>query len=353
MARIFTGAVILELIEIDGSFGEGGGQILRTALSLSCLLNKPFRIFNIRKGRKKPGLMPQHIVSVKAAAQLSGAEVIGVKQGSMELLFRPNIIKGGDFSFDIGTAGSACLVLQTILPSMVFSNTRASVMIKGGTHVPFSPSFNYISEVFVPTLRGIGITLKMDIESYGFYPIGGGLIRAEVSPCGKINPIRIIERGRIREIRGYSCVANLPLSIAERQREAFIKGIGPLGIPLNIELMNVASPGQGTFLFVKVLSENAIAGFASLGAKGKRAETVGEEAAKEVLRYLETDAALDPHLPDQIVLYLSLCKEESVITTSSITEHLLTNLWVIGRFTDFRYAIEGDKGRPGLIRINP
>lgn len=340
------------MIEIDGSFGEGGGQILRTALSLACLLKKPFRIFNIRKGRKKPGLMPQHIVSVKAAAELSGARIKGAEYGSMELIFQPKEISGGSYHFDIGTAGSTCLVFQTILPSLISSDVRSFVTARGGTHVPFSPSFNYISEVFLPILEKMGIMVSVSIENYGFYPIGGGLIRADIFPAHKINPLMVKDKGKIKEIRGYSCVANLPMSIAERQRDAFVARLEPYGLPMNIELLSVPSPGHGTFIFVKTISEYAIAGFTSLGAKGKRAETVGLEAADEVIRYLQTDGALDPHLPDQIALYLALCEERSVISTSMITEHLLTNLWVISRFINLRYSVEGDKGKPGLIRIN-
>lgn len=343
-----------ELIEIDGSFGEGGGQILRTALSLSCLLNKPFYIFNIRKGRKKPGLMPQHLASIKAVATLSGAEMKGAELGSMELLFKPGLIRGGNLFFDIGTAGSASLVLQTILPSLIYSYPaiKSDITIRGGTHVPLSPSFNYVSEVFVPVLNKIGISLKVDIVDYGFYPKGGGLIKAKVLQGNVIRPLKILGRGKVIEIRGYSCVANLPLSIARRQRDAFMKRIDSEGLLVDIKLLDVRSPGQGTFLFAKVISENSIAGFTSLGARGKRAEMVGEEAAEEVLGYLRTDAAFDPHLPDQIVLYLALCKEESIITTSSITNHMLTNLWVIGKFIDFRFSIRGEKGGPGMVRIN-
>lgn len=342
----------MELIEIDGSFGEGGGQILRTALSLSCLLKRPFRIFNIRKGREKPGLMPQHIVSVRAAERLSGAETSGVEKGSTELVFIPGEVKGGDFFFDIGTAGSACLVLQTILPSLLFSGVRASITIRGGTHVPFSPSFDYISHVFVPALEKIGIMVEVNIENYGFYPKGGGIIKAWINPGSRIKPLNLVDRGKVLRLEGSSSVANLPVSIADRQRQSFLNKIGCPGFPVDIQLSTVPSIGQGTFLFVKVISENVVAGFTSLGARGKRAETVGEELAEDVMRYLKTDGAFDPHLPDQLVLYLALCKEKSTITTSAITDHLLTNLWVIGRFIDLEYTIEGNKGEPGLIGIH-
>jgi len=345
------------MIEIDGSYGEGGGQILRTALSLSCLLKKPFRIFNIRKARKKPGLMPQHLTSVRAAQLLSDAEVMGDHTGSTELSFSPREVKGGDFFFDIGTAGSTSLVLQTIIPSLVFSKEKTTVTLKGGTHVPYSPSFNYLSGVFASFLKRIGIEIQFTIESYGFYPRGGGKVRADIFPAKEIKPLRIEERGNILMLKGYSGVGNLPLSIAERQRNAMLEKIysqiKDLKCPVDIEPLNVSTPGQGTFIFIQSESENSIAGFTSLGERGKRAESVGEDAASEFLQYYSTDAALDPHISDQIVLYLSICRDESVFTTSCITEHLMTNLWVIGLFHEYRYFIEGETGKAGIVKINP
>jgi RNA 3'-terminal phosphate cyclase (ATP) len=379
------------MIEIDGSYGEGGGQILRTALSLSCLFKKPFRIFNIRKARKKPGLMPQHLTCVRAAQLLSNAEVTGDQKGSTELVFSPDEVKGGDFYFDIGTAGSTSLVLQTLIPAIVFSkiiNTppfppllkrgereflkeKTTIILKGGTHVPFSPSFHYLVCVFATFLKMIGIDLQLAIDSYGFYPKGGGKVRADIFPIKNIKTLNIMERGRILRLRGYSGVGNLPLSIAERQRNALLKSLMTHGFtekqlvippfpPLekggkggfDIELLDVPTPGQGTFIFLQSESENSIAGFTSLGERGKRAEVVGEEAAIEFLRYFSTNAALDSHISEQIVLYLSICKEESVFTTSCITQHVLTNLWVIGLFHEFRYFVEGEIGEAGKVKIN-
>lgn len=344
------------MIEIDGSFGEGGGQILRTAISLSCLFNKPFRIFNIRKGRKKPGLMPQHLTSVRAAQLLSHADVEGDHSGSMELVFSPEEVEDGNFFFDIGTAGSTMLVLQTLIPALIFSKEKATVILKGGTHVPFSPSYHYVNEVFLPFLERLGIRIKSFIESYGFYPKGGGKIRAELFPAQEVKPLRIVKRGKVLGLKGYSGIGNLALSISERQKNALLEkiryGIRDLGCPLDIELLNVSTPGEGTFVFLKAESENSIAGFTSIGERGKKAEAVGEEAAAEFLQYYSTDAALDPHLPDQIVLYLSICREESAFTTSRITQHLITNLWVISLFHEFRCSVEGEIGKPGKVRIN-
>jgi RNA 3'-terminal phosphate cyclase (ATP) len=343
-----------EIIEIDGSFGEGGGQILRTALSLSCLLNRPFRIFNIRKGRKKPGLMPQHLACVKAMELLSGAKVQGASIGSMELYFKPGEVKPGNFFFDIGTAGSTMLVLETMFPCLAFSDKKSVVTLKGGTHVPFSPSFHYVREVFCEFLKRTGIKSTLTIERFGFYPKGGGLIRAEIEPAKRINNIRLLERGRLLKIRGLSCVANLPLSIAERQREQFIKTISP-AIPsqldIEIEVLSASSPGTGTFIHITAQFENSIAGFTALGERGKKAEAVGEEAGTAFLRYYGTDGALDPHLSDQITIYLSLAQGVSEFSTSEITRHLLTNLWVLNKFTGLAYKISGEEGRPGIINL--
>jgi len=344
------------IIEIDGSFGEGGGQILRTALSLSCLLEKPFRICNIRRGRARPGLMPQHLAAVRAAQHLARAEVSGDAAGSAELSFLPRRAEGGEFTFDIGTAGSISLVLQTIFPPLLFCRVKSRVILIGGTHVPFSPSFQYLAEIFAPFLRKLGFEVRLNIDAYGFYPRGGGRVRAEIWPAGKGTPLQTRERGKLVRFDGCSAVGNLPLSIAGRQKVACLATIHA-GIPAlrnlpSIDLRNVPTPGQGTFVFLRSESENSLAGFTSLGARGRRAEAVGEEAAREFLAHFGTDAALDPHLADQIVLYLSLCEEESLFTTSCITRHLLTNLRVIGLFHEFSYAIDGEMGEPGTVRIN-
>lgn len=343
------------MIEIDGSFGEGGGQILRTALSLSCLRKKPFRIYNIRRNRKKPGLMPQHLVCIKAAQLISGAEVSGDNLGSTELLFKPNEVKGGDFLFDIGTAGSTSLVLQTLIPSLIFSDTKSTITLKGGTHVPFSPSYDYVAYVFLSLLKEMGLRVDTKIESYGFYPKGGGRIKADIYPAKDLAPLNITERGNIKALTVYSGVGNLPLLIAERQRDALlntlVSNIKDIKFTVNTELMNVQTPAQGTFVYLHAKTENSVAGFTSLGERGKKAELVGEEAAAEFISYYFSGAAFDQHLADQIVLYLSMAKSESVFTAARITEHLITNLNIISMFHEFQYKIEGEKGSPGTVKI--
>ncbi len=339
------------MIEIDGSFGEGGGQVLRTSLSLSCLLKKPFRILNIRKKRKRPGLMPQHLMGIQSLKLISDARVEGDSAGSTELLFEPKEVKAGDYFFDIGTAGSTSLLLQAILLPLIFAKNKSFLSLKGGTHVPFSPPFHYISQVFIPILHKLGIEVKAKIESYGFYPKGGGKVIVEIKPAEVIKSTNFLERGKIKGVHGFSGVGNLPLSIAERQRDAALKILASQGVEAEIETLSVPTPGQGTFIFLEALTDNCIAGFSSLGERGKKAEVVGEEAAHNFLDYYSTSACLDHHLSDQIVLYLSVARGESSFTTSEISGHLLTNLWVVEKFLGIHYRVEGEIGKPGRVTI--
>lgn len=345
------------MIEIDGSYGEGGGQILRTALSLSCITGKPFRIVDIRKGRARPGLMPQHLASVRAAQTIAGAEVEGAAPGSTAISFVPRSVSGGEFEFHIGTAGAVTLVLQTIIPPLICADRPSVVTLTGGTHVPFSPSVHYVAEVFAPALRLIGGDVRLTIESYGFYPRGGGRIRAEIRPARQFRALTLHSPGEVRRITGYSGVGNLPADIAARQRSAALaaleQGLGESFRPPGINLVDAPGPGQGTFIFLLAETPPVTAGASSLGSRGKPAETVGSEAAAELCNHLATGAALDPHLADQVVPFLALCREESSFTTSRITRHLLTNLWVSDLFAPIRYQVAGEEGTPGRVTISP
>ncbi len=341
----------METVEIDGSFGEGGGQILRTALSLSCITGRSLKLFNIRKGRKKPGLMPQHITCVNAAAKICNSEVRGNEKGSTELNFIPGKVKSGDYFFDIKTAGSCSLVLQTLIPPLVFADRPSRVKIRGGTHVPFSPTYHYIAEVFLPVLNKIGIRTESFINRYGFYPKGGGEVYFRIFPVEKIKGLSVISRGELLSLQGYSGVSKLPISIAERQRDPVLRELSPLSA--DVQILDVSSFGEGTFIFLKGEYENILTGFSSLGKKGKPAEDVGKEVADRFINFYKTSACLEPHLADQIVIYLGFAHENSSFTTSSITQHLITNLWVIEKFLHIRYEIKGAIGLEGRVELRP
>jgi RNA 3'-terminal phosphate cyclase (ATP) len=349
----FTRLIEGFVIEIDGGFGEGGGQIIRTALSLSVLLNAPFHMTNIRKNRPKPGLRAQHLAAVRAAKEISGGQVEGDEIGSEHFSFTPAKPKGGSYRFEIGTAGATPLVLQTLLPPLVFADVPSRLSLSGGTHVPISPPFHYIEEVFLPVLGELGVRARVSITTYGFYPRGGGQIEAEIVPLGtgRLNPFVSPTEKAVWAVRGTSAVANLPLSIAERQKQAALVALRRVAVGVEIENLSVPSPGAGTFLFLKAQGGACRAGFSSIGIRGKRAEVVGAEAATALLEYYHGEGCVDPHLADQLVIYQALAEGEGSFTTTAITQHLLTNLTVIKRFLDIDYRVEGTAGTPGRVMI--
>lgn len=329
------------MVEIDGSYGEGGGQILRTALGLSALLGRPFRIYAIRKARQKPGLMPQHLAAVRAAAEVTGARVAGAEPGSTEVVFEPGEARPGAYAFDIGTAGSTSLLAQSLLPPLFFAPGESSLTIRGGTHVPMSPPFHYLRDVFLPALERLGLHGRAEMESCGFYPRGGGKVSFWTEPAREARAVEFTGRGKLLLIKGLSAVANLPMHIANRQREGLLRALaGIKDAPVEIEAVEVPSPGRGTFVFFAAVFENSVAGFSALGQRGKRAEAVAEEAASEFLAYHASGACLEPHLADQLALYMGLARGESRFTVSALTSHLRTNLAVVEKFLPVSHEVD-------------
>lgn len=345
------------MVRIDGSFGEGGGQILRTSLALSCVLGKPMEITNIRMARKNPGLQPQHLTAVKAAAAIARAEVQGAELSSTTLRLLPNRTIGGTYRFDVaekkGSAGSASLVLQTILLPLCFTDQASLVTVQGGTHVPWSPSFHYLQSIVAPLLSCLGVRAEYSIASWGWYPIGGGQVSVRTTPAPLLLPLIAVDRGRLLRVSGISAVSNLPGHIATRQRDRALAILGRQGIDASIEVLSAPSIGKGSFLFLAAEFEHLPAGFGSLGAIGKRAEEVADDACSGLLFHLRAQGALDPHLADQVVPWLAFCQGPSEFTTSRVTQHLLTNLWVVRQFMDIDVRVEGSEGEEGRILIRP
>jgi RNA 3'-terminal phosphate cyclase (ATP) len=344
-------------LQIDGNYGEGGGQILRTTLSLSCILKKPVEIINIRKGRKIPGLQPQHLTSVYACKKISNAIVDGDSLQSLSLRFSPQEITGGEFTFDVAekkrSAGSTSLVLQTLFLPLSHSPINSKIKVLGGTHVPWSPPFNYLAEVFVPMLKKIGIDIALEIEKWGYYPKGGGEVLCTIHPASKFSSFSLTERGRLIGLSGISVISNLPDHIAERQKNHALKILKDKGFSPEIKIFQAPSIGQGTFFFLRAEFENSVAGFSALGEIGKRAEKVAEEACEEFLQFMQTQGAVDPHLADQLVPYLASAEGTSTFTVSKITEHLLTNIWVVKQFVPTEILVEGKEGEQTKVTITP
>lgn len=340
------------MIHIDGAQGEGGGQVLRTSLTLAVLTQKPVHITAIRANRSKSGLRPQHLTAVEAAAAVSNARVQGAQTGALELTFEPGPVRPGSFRFDIQTAGATSLVLQTIFLPLSTAAEPSTVAIIGGTHVPWSPCFHYLDWSWLPALADIGFNAALKLKLAGFYPPGGGRLQALIRPAREIVPLTRPDRGRLLGVRGLSAVANLPTHIAQRQRKQARRRLEGLG-RVEIETAEIEARSPGTFLALLAEFEHGRGCFFGLGRKGKPAERVADEAANALLSFLKTDGAVDQYLADQLLVPLAFARGESRFRTAAVTRHLLTNAAVIEAFLPGSIAIEGALGASGTVRITP
>ena len=347
-----------DLLEIDGAMGEGGGQVLRSTLTLSILTGRPIFIRNIRMNRSKHGLLAQHLKSVDAAAAVSKAQVEGAALGSTSLTFRPSTIHSGRYKFDINTAGATSLVFQTIFLPLSRASAASSVIITGGTHVRWSPCYHYLALHWLPYIQRMGFDVDIELNTAGFYPQGGGRIDTVIRPVTNITPLTLVGRGRLIRIRGISAVANLNREIAERQKRQALERLasisGKLGQPeVQIKINEIPSSTKGTVLLLLAEFENGSACYYGLGELGKPAERVADEAVEALLAFLETDASIDQYLADQLLLPLSLADGPSLLHTSLVTQHLMTNADIMRLFLPVNISIDGDRGKPGIIRIDP
>ena len=339
------------MLTIDGSMGEGGGQVLRASLALSILTRTPIHLYNIRAGRSKPGLQPQHLQSVLAAAAICAGQTRGAALHSRELFFEPGEVHAGRYRFDIGTAGSAPLVLQTVFLPLARAKDSSTLTITGGTHVPHSPCYHYLERQWLPTLQGLGFWARLSLEKAGFYPQGGGVIQAQLRPAQAITPLDRLSPGPLRQVRGITAAVNLDPDIAKRQKLQALRRLEPLCRDSKIETVELASPGKGTLLLVQGEFEQASCCYFGLGAIGKRAEQVADEAVDAFAAFLASGGAVDEYLADQLVLPLALASGPSRYRTARVTLHLLTQAALIPLFLPVRVEIDAPEGQPGTVFV--
>ena len=348
-------------VEIDGSFGEGGGQILRTSLTLSALTGRPVRVHNIRAGRSRPGLRPQHMAAVHAVGAVCQARVSGCEVGASALTFEPTAApQAGAYSLDVSrlagtaSAGSVTLVFQAVWLALARLPRPSTVELIGGTHVPWSPPHHYISQVYLPTARRVGFRAEAELLRWGWYPRGEGRISATIpgaQGAPDTAPLALEERGRLEGVWVLSAASNLPDHIVQRQADAAVARLRSRRIKAQAERVSGDSVGVGTMTMVLAQYQHAVAGFSAYGRLRYPAERVAQDAVAAFEAYHASRAAVDPHLADQLLLPLALTQGTSVYTCSEVTRHLLTNAWVIQQFLPRDIVVEGREGEPGRVAV--
>lgn len=336
------------MIEIDGSMGEGGGQIPRTALALSLLEQQPLRLRHIRAGRDPSGLRPQHKTVVEAAAAIGDATVSGASVGSTTLTFAPEGVQPGTYHFDVGTAGSAVLVFQTVLPPLLTAQRSSRITVVGGTHVRSAPPFEFFAQTFLPVVERMGPVCRAEMDRPGFYPKGGGQCSLEVTPVARLDPLDLTQRGREQRRRARVLLANLPRHIAERELETLREHL-PDGV--DEEIVDTPSTrGAGNALLIELQFEHVTEVVSAIGEKGRPAESVAQAAAQAARTYLGADAPVGAHLADQLLLPLAMGGGQ--FRTGTLTPHFHTNAAVIGQFFGDPLSLRAEKSS-WVVESNP
>ncbi|MBO3799567.1 MAG: RNA 3'-terminal phosphate cyclase [Candidatus Brockarchaeota archaeon] len=351
---------MVETLEIDGSMGEGGGQVLRTAVALSALLKKPVKVFNIRAKRSNPGLRPQHLAAVKAVASLTGARVEGLSVGSSQILFFPDEVKASDIELDVGTAGSISLVLQAMMPVLAFSKREVVLVLKGGTDNPRAPPIDYVREVLAKNLSRMGYFVDVSVERRGFYPRGGGIVRFKSKPVERLKPLLITDFPGLKSVKIFVYSSRLPRHVAERIAGSAASQIrSRLKVEPAIEYEVLSGeernasldPGCG-ILIIGTLEDDMVFASSALGERGKPSEKVGSEAVSEFIRQVEHRAPADRNLADQLVVYTALADGVSELRTHEVTLHTLTTIRLVELFLPVRFEVYGEVGFPGGYRVS-
>ncbi len=336
-----------KMIVIDGSTGEGGGQILRSALGLSLVSGKPFQIRNIRANRKKPGLMRQHLTAVQAAAEIGTCKIDGAIIGSTELFFTPDKIKAGNYHFSIGTAGSCTLVFQAILPALLMTDMSSEVVLEGGTHNPMAPPFDFLETTFLPLLGQMGIKIHATLERPGFFPAGGGKLRIAVTPAKELKPFDVCAFSKT-SLSAKAVCAQLPGHIAKRELNVIAKKLHLADADL--DQIQLEDYGPGNILTIMVRSEQLTETFTGFGQKNRSAEKVASQTVREVTNYLSNRAPVGPYLADQLLIPMALVGSGSFVTGKP-TEHTLTNIEVIQKFLEVTFNLKQLDSKRWEIRV--
>jgi RNA 3'-terminal phosphate cyclase (ATP) len=339
------------IVTIDGSHGEGGGQVLRSSLALSLVTGRPLVIEHIRARRKKPGLMRQHLTAVEAAAQIGRAEVTGAALGASRLEFRPCGVAPGDYTFRVGTAGSATLVLQTVLPALLLAEGASDLALEGGTHNPLAPPWDFLAQTYLPLVRRMGPAVETRLVRPGFYPAGGGRFTVHVQPARQLARLDLMERGELLDRHVRALVANLPRHIAQRECQTIAKKGGWGDARFSIEEV-ADSRGPGNVVLIELQFENVTEVFAAFGQIGVRAETVALRAFGEARSYLDAGVPVGSHLADQLVLPLGigapLGSGGGIFRTMALTQHAMTHLDLLRRFLEISITVE-QAGRDDVV----
>ena len=344
------------MITIDGSQGEGGGQIVRSSLALSLVTGKPITIEKIRAKRSRPGLMRQHLTAFLAAAEIGNADVEGDSIGSSKVAFHPHELLPGDYTFNIGTAGSTMLVLQTVLPALMVADGTSTIVLEGGTHNPFAPPFDFLQRSYAPLVERLGPRIEMTLERPGFYPAGGGRAVVAIKPARQLNSLNLVERGDLIRRSVRATVSNLPRQIGERECRRVINRLDWDHDCGTVDEFQKAR-GPGNALIVEIESQHVTEVFTSFGEKGRPAEAVAEKCVKQVRRYLKGDAPVGEYLADQLILPLAIGASQGTgggrFRTLSLSDHSTTHLEVVQRFLDIRVEVEEKNHDDAIVSIFP
>lgn len=336
---------------IDGSFGEGGGQLSRYAVALAAITGRAIHLQNIRAKRSKPGLMPQHLTALKAVAAVSGGVLEGAELKATEIRFQPGRIAGGAYQFDVTTAGGVVLVLQALLPVVLHADGPVRIAIIGGTDLKKSPPLDYFQLVFLPWLARMGVKVRIEAVRHGYYPRGGGMLELVVHPCQDLKPIVAETPGPLRLIRGISHVARLPMHIPERMSASagnLLTEFGPVRIDVKV-LDDAESFGTGGAIVLAAETERSILGAAAVARRGVLAEQIGQEAGQALRAELEAGAAVDIHAADQLLIYAAQAKGRSLLAVREVSLHAKTVMWLAEQFLPVRFDMQF---RNGLYQIS-